>query len=228
MEITDMRLHKLAGWSSLVVAFLYTIITSLYVIIGKAPSDITSALRYYSSYHQIWYCILYLSVFTDILYLPIMYLLYYKRQPIDEIITSIAFFFIILFVFLDLSITWPNYSVLIDTGMAYINTNDDIKRQILISAATNSKMILDSTLFGVYTILIPATGISLTALIKGNNVINRPIRIIGLLIGIFGIIAVLGGLFITILGLFAIIASVLTLIWFLLIGISSLKRISLT
>jgi hypothetical protein len=31
MEITDMRLHKLAGWSSLVVAFLYTIITSLYV-----------------------------------------------------------------------------------------------------------------------------------------------------------------------------------------------------
>ena len=130
-----------------------------------------------------------------------------------------------LFAILDLAITWPSFASLITLAGQHAAAVDDAERAAIVAAANYPASVLESSLFAVYAILVPAVGILLiglvmrarTSLWRGHRLAGRGRR------AYLGIVAVVGPLAWSPLGTLAILTSVLTLVWILLAGIRLLR-----
>jgi hypothetical protein len=219
----DRKMLYKGGISAIVLVISYIIIIVLYVFSGTPPTGGEEWLKHITGHTAEWWSILGLSVFTDLLYIPVAYSLYVVLKGVNKNALLAGTGFLLLFVFLDLSITWPNYSSLITLSSKYAVTTNDVQRATIISVADYASAMLSSNLIGVYVILFPAIGILMISLVMLGGIFSKVTAYLGIATGVLGIISVVGSFFATALGIVAIPASILTTVWFLFVSYRLLR-----
>ena len=211
-------LYRIGGTSGILIGVLYVVITLLYVLGGLLPDDSEEKLKYLAAHTLQWWGILWLSVLTDFLFILVAWSLYVALKDIDRNTMLMGAGLIVVFVILDLAITWPNYSVLITLSGKYTNAIDEVDRQSLIGAASYTAEVLSSRLLGSYIILVPSIGIFMIGMVMMKGIFNKATAYLGLITGILGTISVVGAFFVEAIGTAAIATSIFTTIWVLLVG----------
>ncbi len=217
-------IDRAGGISALALAACYIIITGLYVSGAVLPGSVEGWLEHLAGHTNEWWGILYLSVITDLLFLPVAWALYHSLKRINRNAIIAGVSFLVLFVVLDLAVTWPNYAALINLSGKYVAAVDDVQRMAVVTAAAYPFEVLSSGLFGVYAILFPSLGILICGIVMLNGVFGRIPAWLGILTGILGIISVFGPLVVPSLGMAAVLTSVLTLVWLVFVGFELLRQ----
>jgi hypothetical protein len=132
----------------------------------------------------------------------------------------------VLFVGVDLAVTWTNYAVLITIGDRYAAATTDAERTAQLAAATSASAVLSSTLEAVYSIGILSVGILLTGFVAFRSSLGRAPAWLAIATGILGIAAVVGPLLVRSLSAVAILTSLFTTIWLFVVGYRLLKMAS--
>jgi hypothetical protein len=96
--------------AALTLAIGYIAIFPLYARVGAPPHDGEAWFSYLVGKTTIWWTILGLSVFTDILFLPVALALYLALREVSKNTMLMASSLIGLFVVLDLAVTWSHYA----------------------------------------------------------------------------------------------------------------------
>lgn len=110
----DRTLCRVGGICAIVLGLSYLAITALYAIAGAVPSGTGEAwLAYLDGQEATWWGITGLSVVTDVLFLPVAAALYVALRLINRNAVLAGAALLVLFVILDLAVTWPNYAALI-------------------------------------------------------------------------------------------------------------------
>ena len=211
-------LYRVGGISALVLGIAYIIIVALYVPVGAPPSGPGARLTYLAGNTTVWWAILGLSVLTDFLFVPVALALYVVLKGINRNAMLVATAFVGLFIVLDLAVTWPNYASLITLSGKYAAATNDAQRAVFVAAADYPSTVLESSLLGVYIILVPAVGILVTGLVMLKGIFSKSTAYLGLVTGILGIVSVAGSFFVSFLSVGIIITSVFTTVWVLFVG----------
>lgn len=209
---------RAGGISGIVLGVSYIIITGVYILGGALPEGAEAWLQFLAARTQAWWVILGLSVLTDLLFVPIAVALYVALKQVNKNAMLVGSGLLILFVILDLAVTWPNYAALLTLSGDYAAAATDLQRSIVVGAASYATAVLGSTLFAVYAILVPALGILVISLVMLKGVFGKVTAFLGVGSGILGIIAVVGPFLISGLGIFAVFSSILTTVWVILLG----------
>lgn len=217
-------LYRVGGISALILSIGYIIIIALYVPMGAPPSGVEARLMYLAGNMTAWWAILGLSVLTDFLFIPVALALYLALKGINRDAMLMATACVVLFVVLDLPLTWTNYDALITLSGRYTAAESDAQRAVFITAATYPSTVLESNLLFVYNSLTLAIGILLTGLVMLKGIFSKSTAYLGLATGIFGIVAVASSFFASSVSSVSIIlASILTVIWALFAGYRLLR-----
>lgn len=211
-------LYRVGGISALVLGIAYIVIIALYVPVGAPPSGAEARLTYLAGNTLVWWAILGLSVLTDFLFVPVALSLYLALKGFNKNVMLLATACVGLFVVLDLAITWTNYAALITLSGQYAAAANDAQRAVFVAAANYLSGVLESSLLGVYIILVPGVGILLTGLVMLKGIFSKTTAYLGVVTGILGIVSVVGPFFVSALGVTYIIASILTTAWVLFVG----------
>lgn len=211
-------LYRVGGISALVLGIAYIVIIALYVPVGAPPSGAEARLTYLAGNTLVWWAILGLSVLTDFLFVPVALSLYLALKGFNKNVMLLATACVGLFVVLDLAITWTNYAALITLSGQYAAAANDAQRAVFVAAANYLSVVLESSLLGVYIILVPGVGILLTGLVMLKGIFSKTTAYLGVVTGILGIVSVVGPFFVSALGVTYIIASILTTAWVLFVG----------
>lgn len=99
---------------------------------------------------------------------------------------------VMLFVALDLSITWSHYASLLTLSERYDAAATDRERATYIAAAEYASAIFGSRLFIVYAIGVLSSGILLVGVVMLRGVFNRVPAYLALATGILGIASLAG------------------------------------
>jgi len=212
---------RAGGISALALGTAYIVITVLYLFGGALSGGAEEWLGHLAGHTNEWWAILVLSVITDFLFLPVAWSLYVSLKDRSKNAALAGAGFLALFVVLDLSVTWPNYAVLIDLSGKYAAAANDA-RLTAAAAANYAFEVLSGKLFGVYTILVPSLGILILGSVM-KDVFGAAAAYLGIATGVMGIISVIGPFFVPSLGMAAVVTSVLTLVWLLFVGRRLLK-----
>ncbi|MBI5964830.1 MAG: hypothetical protein HY863_15235, partial [Chloroflexi bacterium] len=130
-----------------------------------------------------------------------------------------AMAFVGLFVILDLTLTWTNYASLIALSGNYATATSDAQKAAIVALANYPATILKSNLLFVYNSFTLAVGILVTGFVMLKGVFNKSAAYLGLVTGIFGIVAVASSFFASsVSGAAIIFTSILTTVWFLFVG----------
>lgn len=207
------RFYRVGGISALALGIAYVVIIALYVPVGAPPSGAEARLTFLAGNTAVWWAILGLSVLTDFLFIPVALALYLALKGINRNAMLVATAFVGLFVVLDLAVTWPNYASLITLSGNYSAATNDAQKAVIVAAANYPSAVLESSLLGVYVILVPAVGILLTGLVMLKGIFSKSTAYLGLGTGIAAIVSVIGPFFVSSLGVVVIIASLLTTVW---------------
>src|SRR6266571_3122337 len=89
---------------------------------------------------------------------------------------------------------------------------------LFVPVANYPSAVLESSLLGVYAILVPAVGILMTSVVMLKGVFTKTTAYLGLVSGILGIVSVAGPFLVRSLGAAVIMSSVITTVWVLLVG----------
>lgn len=216
-------MFRAGGISALAIGFGYLLIMGLFIPMGAPPSGAEAWLQYIAGNTGLWWAILGLSVLTDFLFLPVAIALYLALKQVNRSAMLLAAAGMILFVVLDLGITWINYAMLISLSSGFTSAADEGQRAALVAAAQYPSMVVDSSLLFVYNTLTLSVGILIASLVMRKGVFNKFTAYTGLATGILGVIAVAGSFFTNVLDITTILASVLTLLWALFAGYGLLQ-----
>src|SRR3989442_393947 len=211
-------LYRLGGISAVVLGVAYVGIIAVYVLTGVPPSEAEQWLKYLSGHTTEWWTILGLSVLTDILFLPLALSLYVALKNVNTNAMLAGTGLVVSFVFLDLAVTWPNYSALITLSGKYAAATSDAQRAAFVAAAHYPAAVLTSSMAGVYAILIPSLGILIIGLVMLKGTFSKLTAYLALISGVLGIVSVVGPYFARALGIAIVISSALTTLWVFLAG----------
>jgi hypothetical protein len=211
-------LYRVGGISALAIGMGYIIIIGLYVPMGAPPNGAEARLAYLAVNTSLWWAILGLSVLTDFLFVPVALSLYLALKGIHRNAMLIATACMGLFVVLDLALTWTNYALLITLSGSYAAAANDAQRAVFVAAAYYPSAVLESSLLFVYNTLTLSVGILITGLVMLKGIFRKSTANLGLVTGLLGIVEVVGSFFTSALSITTIITSVLTTLWFLVVG----------
>jgi hypothetical protein len=210
--------YRLGGISAIVLGLSYLVITGLYLVAGIVPTGVEDWLEYLAGQTTVWWGIVGLSVLTDLLFVPLAIALYRALEQVNRNAMQVGVSFLLLFVVLDLAVTWPNYASLIALSGEYAAATVNTQRAAYVAAANYPSSVLESTLFAAYVILVPALGILLIGLVMLKGAFGRIAAYLGVATGIAGIIAVVGPIFSEALDVTVVLTAVLTTVWVLAVG----------
>ena len=214
-------LYRVGGISAFVLGIGYFIIIALYIPAGGPPpgSDIEARLIYLAEHSTAWWGILSLSVLTNFLYIPITFALYFALKGINRSMMLLATASILLFVVLELGITWINYAVLLNLSSSYAEAANDAQRAVIVATANYPFAVLDSHhLLGVYTILMTGIGIFMIGFVMLKGVFNKITAYLALVSSSLTIVSVVGTPFVSALWVTIIIGSTLIAVWVFFVG----------
>jgi hypothetical protein len=177
----------------------YIIIFPLYAYAGAPPNGGEAWFRYLPGKTTVWWTILGLSVFTDFLFVPVVFALYLALKGVNRNAMLLATAFVGLFVVLDLAVTWSHYASILTLYGNYSTATDDAHRAGYVAAANYASAMLTSPLEIVYAIVTLSSGILLTGFVMLRGAFNKITAYLGLATGALGIVS-LTGLGLTIIG----------------------------
>ncbi|MBV8114288.1 MAG: hypothetical protein JO300_06070 [Silvibacterium sp.] len=187
------RWFRVGSFAAVALGIGYIIIIALYARVGAPPSSGGEAwFRYLAGKTAIWWAILGLSVFTDLLYLPLALALYLALKRINRNLMLLATAFIGLFVVLDLAVTWTHYASILALYGRYSAATGDAQRAAYLAAADYASAMLASRLEVVYAIVTLSFGILLTALVMRRGSFDQITAWLGLVTGVLGIASLTG------------------------------------
>src|SRR6266487_6697567 len=179
-------LYRVGGISALTLGIAYIAIIALYVPIGAPPSGAEARLIYLAGNTTVWRAILDLSVLTDFLFVPVALSLYLALKRINRNAMLLATACVGLFVVLDLAVTWTSYASLITLSGTYAAATNVAQRAGVVAAANYPSAVLESSLLGVYAILVPAVGIFMTSVVMLKGIFTQTTAYWGLVSAILG------------------------------------------
>ena len=184
---------------------------------GPEPLGAEARLIHYAGRETAWWAILWLMVFTDLLYVGIALALYQSLKKVDQSMMLLFIACKALFFTLDLGLLWPNHAALFNLSRLYAAAASEAQRAAIVSAATALSAVLDSLLPSVYSIVIPSLGTLFASLVMLKGVFSKRTAYLGLAVGVTGIVA-FADPFMGAWGKMHIVNALLATIWFLLVG----------
>jgi hypothetical protein len=184
--------YRVGSIAAIVLGIGYIAIIPLYAHVGAPPSGGEAWFHYLSGKTTIWWAILALSVFTDLLYVPIALVLYLALEKVNRGAMLLATAFIGLFVALDLAITWTHYASMLVLYAQYGTATSEVQRAGYLAAANYGAAALASRLEVVIAIVIPSFGILVTGLVMLRGVFNKLTAWLAVATGVFGIASLTG------------------------------------
>lgn len=131
----------------------------------------------------------------------------------------------VLFVVLELATSWSNYAVLIDLSYKLEAAAGEVERAAVLAAASYGSALQSSSLLPYYAIVIPAVSkLVLGLLMFRGGPFGRIIAWLGVLEAVLAIVSVVGAYFVAGLGQAVILASLLSGVWFLLVGLRLVRQ----
>lgn len=189
----EKRLYKWGSISALLLGIGYLIIFILYARVGAPPSGSGAGwFRYLTGKTTVWWGILALSVFTDLLYVPIALALYALLNRANRAAMLLATTFMGLFVVLDLAVTWSHYASILTLFAEYSEATNDVQRGGYIGAANYGAAMLASPLEIVYAIVTLSIGILITGIVMLRGRFDRTSAYLAIATGILGVAALSG------------------------------------
>ena len=212
-------LYRVGGIAALVLGLGYVIIFPLFAQVGAPPTGGDAWLAYLPGKTTVWWAILGLSVFTDLLYVPVALSLYVALRRVDRYLMLLAAAFVGVFVTLDLAVTWTNYAALLKLSDLHAAAANDVQRAGYVAAAQYASAVLASPAEVVCAIVDLSLGILMIGLVmlKGAGIFSRVTAYLGLATGVLGILS-LAGLFVTV-----ILNAVLATVWLFFVGFRLLR-----
>lgn len=220
------QVFLIAGYSGIIIAIVYAFISIAFAISGfPLPAEASQWVTYLEGKTSIWWSIIWLSIITNILYLPFTYGLYEFLKRNYKALMMIVGLLFTLFVFLELAITWINYPTIIELFQKYKLASSETQKQIILSAIEFASTSFQTPVTAFYTIVIPSLAVILASYVMlKSKEFGKVISWIGLVSGICNIISVLGGYFGTeFLEALVIPGSFLSIFWFTGIGVHFIK-----
>lgn len=212
-------LLKLGAVSGILLAVGYVVIIGVYSAGGALPTGGENWLKYMSERVNLWWMIIWLSVLTDLLFLPLAVAIYINFKNRYRLVAFVGSSLLVMFVLLDLAITWPNYSALMSLSSGYSAATSSLDKLSYIAGANYATAVLTSPVLTSFIILLPGLGIMILGWIMHKTKFSNAAAFSGIITGIFAIISFIGPFFSKSLALAAVIASTFTLLWCLFAGI---------
>ncbi len=223
METESRVLCRAGGMASLGIALGYVIIVALYVPMGAPSQGAAARLTQMGAHQRTWWAILALSVITDLLFLPLIWALYQVLKLRQRLLMLVATVSILLFVILDLTLTWTNYAALIVLSDRFAHANSEAHRAAITATAEYPTLIIESSLLFFYNSLSLALGILGVGIVMRRGVFGRGIAWVGITVGILGVVSVVGSLFVAGSSVGIVLTSVLMILWTFLLGLKLRK-----
>ena len=205
------------GFSALVVAFGYLAVIPVFAWVGAPPADGAAWFRYLPGKTTAWWIILWLSVFTDLCYLPVALALYFVLRRVSRNLMLAATILMHLFVVLDLTVTWVHHASLLALFHRYTIASDGAGRAAYLAAAEYASAALATPIFIVYAIVVPSVSILLAGIVMLQGKFSRACAYAGLITGLLGIFS-LSGFYPFVVG-----NALGATLWFLLVGLKLLR-----
>ncbi len=219
------QLFLIAGYSGIIIAAAYAFNSIAFAVSGfPLPTEASGWVTYLEGKTNLWWGIIWLSIITNLLYLPFahgLFELFKKSHKIQILVAQILF---ALFVFLELSLTWSNYPTIIELSQKYSLASVESQRLMILSVIEFASTEFQTPVTAFYTIVIPslATILASYVMFKSKD-FGKIIPSIGFISGICNIVSVWGGYFFEPLEKLVIPGSFLVLFWFAGIGLKFIK-----
>lgn len=188
-DMADRWLFRAGGVAALMVVAGYLATFPIYAVVGgPAPSGAEAHLAHYGAHLAGWWGILGLMVFTDIVYVVAWFALFKALGYVNRNLGLLALICPLLFVVLDLAVTWPNHAVLFSLAKDFAASTE---RAPLIAAAMFPTAVVESPVPAVYAILFPSVGPFLAGLAmwKGRG-LGRFSAVVAFLVGATAVLAI--------------------------------------
>ena len=221
--ISNSKLFYHTGISAIILAVSYILILVLYIMSGAPPAELTSKLNHMAIHQIEWWGILLLSVITDLFFIPMAVCLFLILKDYGRNLILTGAVLLVIFVVLDLAITWPNYSAMITIGQKFAEATEATQKQTLLAAAHYPSEIVESKLLGIYIILIPSIGILLFGMVMLRGIFSKATAYTAISSGVLGVVSVIGSIFYEPMGLAIVLGSTFTLLWSFLFGLKLIQ-----
>jgi len=218
----DRTLFRAGGVAGILIALSYPVIIALFVVAGT-PLPVGEGgeawLAYLSGNQASWWLIVGLSVVTDMLWLPVAVAVYRALKAVDSTAAMAGAGLMALFVVLELATSWSNYAVLIDLSTKLDGATSEAERAAVLAAASYGSALQSSSLLPYYAIVVPAVGkLVLGLLMLRGGPFGRIVAWLGVGEAVLAVVSVVGAYVVAGLGQAVILASLLSAVWFLLVG----------
>lgn len=220
----DRQVYLVGGGCGLAIGIGYVAIIALYAAIGAPPLSVEPLLLYLASHSSRWWWIIGLSVSTDFLFTLFAASIYFVLRNVNRYVMWLAAGSIVLFVVLDLAVTWTNYAALMALGSRYLNALTEVQKSSILATAEPVNAILHSKLLFVYNSLTLAAGILFTGIVMLRASFGKASAYVGIATGCAGVLAVASSFFTTALNSAIILASCLTALWVFIVGYQFCRR----
>jgi hypothetical protein len=158
-------MQLIGGVAALLIALGYFATMPAFAVAGAPPTGALARLEYHAGTVGPWWAIVALSVLTDLLFVPTSIALYTALRRWGQPTMLVATVFTVLFVALDLGVTWTGYVSLIGMGEQYAAATAAEQRAALVAAAGYPDAVLSSPLISIDSILTLGIGIFVTSLV---------------------------------------------------------------
>jgi len=184
--------YRWGGIASLLLAIGYVAIIPLFAWVGAPPATGEAWFRYLPGKTTAWWAIIWLSVVTDLLYLPVAWALWtaLHKSGTKLMPASVACFH--LFVVLDLAVTWTHHASLLALFQNYSSAADEAHRATYMAAAEYAASIYATPLLTFYIIVIPSVGVLLASIAMIKARFGKASGWTGVITGVFGILSLTG------------------------------------
>jgi hypothetical protein len=215
--IEERQCYRYGGLAALLLVIGYVAIIPLFTWVGAPPATGEAWFRYLSGKTTAWGVIIWLSVVTDLLYLPVAWALWFALRKTGTTLMLASVVCMHLFVCVDLAVTWTHHASLLGLFQNYSNAADPVHRAAYLAAAEYASSIYTTPLLTFYAMVIPGLGTLFAgiAMLKGR--FGKACAWTGVFSGIFGILS-LTGYFPVIMT-----AALAMTLWFFLVGVRLLR-----
>lgn len=232
VDTDDVGMLRVGGVSGLVVALSYPVIIALFLVAGTdlpAGEGGQAWLDYMSGHEATWWAIVGLSAFTDLLWIPVAWALYLTLRTVDRTWTLVGAGLMVLFVILELTVSWPSFGALIGLSDQLSSTTTEAQRASIAAAADYAAAVQASDLLPAYAILTPGLGkLALGAVMWNGGPFGRAAASLAIAVGGLSAIAVLGPYLWPPLDQVIILGSLLSAAWFAVVGLRMTKMATRT
>ncbi len=184
--------YRWGGIAALLLAIGYVVIIPLFAWAGAPPATGEAWFRYLPGKTTVWWAIIWLSLATDLLYLPVAWALWTALRKVGKNLMLAAVVCLHLFVVLDLAVTWTHHASLLALFQNYSNTADQAHRAAYLAAAEYASSIYATPLLTFYAIVIPSLGVLFASIAMIKARFGKAAAWTGVITGLFGLLSLTG------------------------------------